>query len=298
MTTVADWVEQVKDYVLGGHREEIDILAANITATSATTLTTTDAVDGIQQGAEIEIDLERMYVRSVSGTTVTVRRGYRGSTAATHTSGVDIIVKPKVARAAVVRELNNELASLSSPANGLFKVASVDLTWSGSTVGYDLTSVADIEDVLEVRWQEYGSWNDWPVVPPAEWELARNMATSEFASGNALLFRSGIAPGRSVRVRYKAPFTPVAALTDNVETVSGLPATAVDIPVLGAAAALKGWGESRRTLMAAQSDPRSDEDLPAGAQVRSGAWFLQRRQTRIAEEAARLSRDFPQLLAR
>lgn len=297
MTTGQQWVDQVKDYVLGGVREEIDVLAAAIVSTSATTFTSTDAVNGLQAGAEVEIDLERMYVRSVAGTTVTVLRGFRGTTAATHLIGSVVTVNPIVSNAAAMRELNNELAALSSPANGLYKIGTVDLTWSGATVGYDLTSVADIEDVLEVRWKEYGSYANWPVVPPSEWELARNMSTSEFASGSALLFRGGVEPGRTVRVRYRAPFTAISALSDNVESVSGLPASAVDIPVLGAAGALKGWTESRRSIVG-QGDPRHDEDVPSGSAMRSGAWFLQRRQQRIAEEASRLVRDFPTLLAR
>lgn len=292
MTTVAEWIETTKDHVLSGYREEQDILNGDINA-STTTLVVTDQANGIQVGAEIEIDLERMYVRSITGTpTITVRRGYRGTTPAAHTSGADIIVNPKVSKSSILRELNNELASLSSPANGVYKVASIDLTWSGSYVGYDLTGLTDVERILEVRWESPGSFRDWPIVNPSEYQLVRDMPTSDFASGLGLIFSSGVSPGQSVRVRYAVPFTPLTALTQNVETISGLPSTAVDIPPLGAAINLIAPADIRRTLEG-QGDPRFDEDVPPGSRTNSVRWLMARRQERISEEAARISRDFP-----
>ena len=296
MTTVATWIETVKDYVLSGAREEQDILNGNITD-STTTIVPTDFTDGIQQGAEIEIDLERMYVRSVAGgVSVTVRRGYRGTTPAAHTTGADIIVNPKVSKASIVRELNNELASLSSPSNGLYQISTLDLTWSASQYGYNLAGVTDIEDVLSVQWKGYTGY-DWIPVPATTWRLGRAQDTTDFASGLALFFDAPVA-GRDVRIVYKAPFTAVSGVADVVETVTGLPATAVDIPPLGAAINLAAPGEIRRSFFDGQHDPRADEDVPPGARTNSVRWLMQRRQQRINEEAGRLSRDHPILLSR
>ncbi len=297
MTTVAEWIETAKDYFLSGAREEQDILAAAIVSTSATTLTVTDATDGIQVGAEIEIDIERMYVRSIVGTTVTVRRGYRGSAPATHLISADIIVNPQVTKAAILRELNNELASLSSPANGVFKVSTADLTWSGSAIGYDLAGIADVESILEVRYRAYGNFDEWPIVEPSFYSLARNMDTAEFSSGLALMFSGGVAPGQAVRVRYSAPFTALTSLSQNVETISGIPSTAIDIPPMGAAINLAAPGDIRRTLEG-QGDPRFDQDVPPGSRTNAVRYLLSRRQSRIVEEAARIARDFPVLLRR
>lgn len=296
MTTVAEWVETVKDYVLSGYREEQDILETGINS-SVTELVVTDAVDGIQRGAEIEIDLERMYVRSVSNTTVHVRRGYRGTTPATHATGAEIVVLPKFAKASILRELNIELASLSSPVNGVPRVATVDLTWSGSYRGYDLTAVTDVESILEVRWKEPGDARSWPIVDPGSYELARGMAASEFPSTMALLFSGGVYSNQAVRVRYSTTYTALTGLTQNVESVSGITASAVDIPPMGAAINLIGASEMRRSLEA-QGDPRGDDDVPPGARISSVRWLAARRQTRIREEAMRFAADFPTLLAR
>jgi hypothetical protein len=294
VTTVAQWIDTVKDYVLSGAREEQDIPNGDINS-SVTTLTMTDGTDGIQQGAEIEIDLERMYVRSVATLTVTVRRGYRGTTAAAHASGADIIVNPRVPKASIVRELNNELSSLSSPANGLYRVSTVDLDWS-TNVGYNLTGVTDIEDVLSVQWKGYTGY-DWIPLAPSAWRLGRSQDTTDFSTGLALFFDAPIS-GRDVRVVYKAPFTAVAAVAEVVESVTGLPASAADIPPLGATARLLGGpGEARRAV-GSQGDPRADEDVPPGAHRSAASSFWQLRQQRINEESARLARDHPVLLSR
>lgn len=296
MTTVAEWIDTTKDMLLSGAREELDILAVAIPDGAATTLTVTDAANGIQAGAEIEVDLERMYVRSVAGTTVTVRRGYRGSTPVAHAIGADVIVLPKFPKARILREINNELSSLSSPTNGLYRTIPLNLTWQGTTVGYDLAGVTDIEDVLSVQWQGY-TGKEWHPVPPMHYRLARSQQTTDFPSGLALFFNSPVS-GRAVRVVYKSPFSPLSTLTEVVETVTGIPATAVDIPPMGAAINLAAPGEVRRTFTDAQGDPRADEDVPPGARTNSVRWLMAQRQRRINEESTRLARDFPVTLAR
>lgn len=295
MTLAAELVDVTKDMLLSGTREEMDILAADITA-AATTLSVTDGANGIQSGAEIEVDLERMYVRSVAGAVVTVRRGYRGSTPAAHTANTDVIVLPKFPKARILRELNNELVSLSTPSAGLFRAATLELVWKSATYGYDLAGVTDIEDVLSIQWEDY-SGNLWHPVPSKLWRLGRSQQTADFPSGLALFFAAPVA-GRTVRIVYRAPFAPLVSLADNVETVTGLPATAVDIPPLGAAINLAAPGEVRRTFTDSQGDPKADEDVPVGSRTNSVRWLMAQRQRRINEEATRLARDYPRTLAR
>jgi hypothetical protein len=296
-TLASDLVATTKRHLYSGARDERDVLNGTINS-SVTSLTTTNATTGIQVGVVIEIDLEQMYVTSVSGTTVGVLRGQEGTTAAAHTTGALIWVNPRFPTFNIFQELNNELAALSSPTSGLYKIGTLNLTWTGATVGYNLTSVTDILDVLDVAYEDY-SYTNWVDVPPGAYQLMRNMDTGEFASGSALIFKSSVVvPGRTVRVRYKAPFTALAALADDVQTVSGLPATANDIPPLGAAARLAGPGEVRRTFLDGQSDPRADGDVPAGARLNAASWLLARRERRVGEEAARLARRFPVTRAR
>lgn len=70
-------------------------LSAAITSTTATTLTVTTAGNH-GAGTTIVIDSEQMYCTSRSSTTLTVRRGVNGTTAATHSSAaaVSLMVYP------------------------------------------------------------------------------------------------------------------------------------------------------------------------------------------------------------
>ena len=51
--------------------------------------------------------------------------------------------------------------TLSSPSNGLYRVATVDLTYNAAVEGYDLTGVTDVLAVLDARYQAVGSEQDW-----------------------------------------------------------------------------------------------------------------------------------------
>ena len=70
---------------------DADTLGADIGSTGATSITVTTAV--FQPGHVIKIDSEYLWVYAVNGTTLTVTRGFYGSTAATHSNAatIDII---------------------------------------------------------------------------------------------------------------------------------------------------------------------------------------------------------------
>lgn len=70
---------------------DADTLGAAISSSGATSITVTTAV--FQPGHVIKIDSEYLWVSAVSGTTLTVTRGFYGSTAATHSNGaaIDIV---------------------------------------------------------------------------------------------------------------------------------------------------------------------------------------------------------------
>jgi hypothetical protein len=288
-TLASDLIEATRSHLFSGARPELNKLneALDVTETDVDFLY---AAGGIQRGAVLSIDLELMLVWAVTGSTATVQRGYAGTIAATHSTGVIIEVNPRFSNFAIFRALNEELASFSSPVNGLYQVKTVDLTYSAGRAGYDLTSVTDLIGILEVRWKGYTT-GDWPLV--RSWTVALNMATSEFASGKALLIYDGAGPGRTLRVRYKAPFAPLVALTSDVQTVSGLPATANDIPPLGAAARLVAPREVKRAFSESQPEPRAAAEVPPGANRNAAGGLLALRNQRLREESARLHQSYP-----
>jgi hypothetical protein len=290
-TLASDLVEETRSHLFSGARPELNKLNEALDATE-TDVDFLYAAGSIVRGSILSIDLELMLVWAVIGSTATVQRAYMGTTAATHSTGAIVEVNPRFSNFAIFRALNAELASFSSPVNGLYQVKTVDLTYSPAKAGYDLTSVADLIDVIEVRWKGYTT-GDWPLV--RRWAITRDMATAEFASTKALLLYEGVGPGRTLRVRYKAPFVPLASLTSDVQTVSFLPTTANDIPPLGAAARLVAPREVRRAFMESQPEPRSANDTPPGANRNAAGGLLALRNQRLREEAARLHRSYPTL---
>lgn len=297
MTTAAALVEKTKGYVLRGHRTGLNKLAAGVSA-NATTLTFSYELEGIKPGSRLSVGLEHYYVWSVveATKTATVQPGMEGSTSASHNSGDIVTVDPVVSDFEVLQAINDDLADLSTPENGMFRVRTVDLTFSASQVGYDLTGVTDLIDVIELRYQASGPYKEWPVV--GKWALSRDMATSEFASGLALFVHDDVEPGRTMRLRYRAPYGTLAALSDTVETATGLQATALDIPPLGAAAKLIGFMEAKRNFTSSQGQPRRAQEVRAGDVARSATPDLSYREQRIRHEAGRLAAMYPVRLRR
>lgn len=294
MTTAADLINETRRHILMGHRDELNTLNGAVSS-GATTLVFSDDLAGIKTRARLGIELETYYVRTTteSTKTATVFAAQEGSTAAAHSSGALVRVNPKVTDHEIFDVLNAELDDLSSPANGLFQVKTLTLTYSANVEGYDLTAVTDLIDVLEVRYSLPGSSKEWPEIRPGDYRLSRNMATTEFASGFALFLAHGGYPGRSVRIRYKAPFTNLATTADDVLAVAGLPATAHDIPALGAAARLMLATENKRNFTELQGDSRRAEEVPPGARSRGAQGLLALRAQRILSESARLMVQYP-----
>lgn len=287
MTTAADLIEETKSLLYSGDESESNVLASNIDADDET-ITFTYALGSISPGAIISLGLEDIRVLAVSGTNTasTVRRGVNGTTPASHSEDDTVWVRPKFSDFRVLQALNADLRDLSSPTNGLFQVISFDVTYNPAVQGYDMTDATDIIRILELRWKQTGPSKKWPLI--RHYDLARSMDEDEFASTSALFLDEPAYPGLPIRVRYAAPFTPLAALDDDVVTDCGLPETAVDLPPMGAIRKLVAAREINRNFTEGQSNPRRADEVPPGAVMQSMAGIQQIRRERITAEADRL----------
>ncbi|MGB0729825.1 MAG: hypothetical protein ACPGT1_08290 [Ilumatobacteraceae bacterium] len=293
-TTVQDWVDDCRDMLLSGHVEERDVLTVELTA-GAGSFTVQYGTPGLVPGATVEIDSELMYIHAVSSTTVTVARGYGGSSAAAHSNGALLRVNPKFATYRIINALNADLRDLSSPLNGLYQMKTDTFTYQPNISGYDLANVTDLIDVWNVTWDDPTVFEAEPQVD--SWVLRRNRNTSTFSSGFALVLYQGASTGQTVRVMYKAPFTEVSAVTDSLST-TGVPATAYDLPPLGAAMALMSTAPIRREFIDEQWSSRRSDEVPPGAISASMRDLRARRADRIGAEAARLSTAYPDYATR
>jgi hypothetical protein len=289
VTTAADVVAEARHLLLASGREELNRLTSSISDTDQT-FTIDFAAGGIAAGALLAIDLELLHVWSVSGSTVTVQRGMRGSTAAAHNAGALITVNPIVSDFRLFTEVNFELTTLSSPTNGLYAVRELTRTMSVAST-YDLA--ADLIDVLAVNWNDYGPSLDWPAI--RRYDTRYQQDTTVFPSGVTIQLYAPPPPGRTLRVVYSAPFTPFDDLTTDVAD-TGLADTAWDIPAIGAAGRLLAARESRRSSVDTQPESRQAQDVPPGSARASSASLFALRKQRINEEAARLTSTWPALM--
>lgn len=294
-TTLAQEIlDTAMSYLYTGVRVERDKLASGVSA-GAGSVTSTYSRQGIQAGAKLSIDLEDYHVWDVAGAIATVQPGEFGSTTSDHATGAIIHINAEFTPFEVFREINNELRGLSSPSNGLYAVAEVEVDYNPVTLGYDLTSTTAIIQVLNVQAETIGPEKNWEQV--RDWRYELNQDTTVFPSGNALFTRAGY-PGRKIRVTYSTSFGLLTSLTDDVQAVTGLSYTAHDILSLGAVLRCAVPTEIDRNSMSSQGSGRRQAEVPSGARLNAFRGVAQLRAQRIREEATRLNVDWPARLIR
>lgn len=104
-TSAATLVQRTRRYLRDW--PEGDSLTAS-QSSGATTFTVADALI-YGPGQLVQIDSEAMQIRSVSGVTVTVLRGARGTTAAAHASGATVLMRPRFLDVDIIDSLNTAL---------------------------------------------------------------------------------------------------------------------------------------------------------------------------------------------
>lgn len=293
MTQVSDVIDKVNRQLLSGTVEERNKIASSLTST-ATTLTVTYDLQGIRQGSVIQIGQEQMYVweAATASKTLTVERGFNGTTAEAHSANAIVTLNPRFPRNQILEAINAELADLSSPVNGLFQIRTIEIQYGGSDRMIDVPGAGNVQALYSVHYR-YKS-DDYPKVHKAR--LLRNMPVTDFPSGSALVLDGG--PGRAGKlvIRFKADFDPVDNESADLMLASGLPDTAEDLVVLGAQIRLMAPREIKRNFTESQGDTRRATEVPAGAVGNALTNLLRLRRDRIVAEAMRLQKQYPTLM--
>lgn len=289
MSTAGALLERVNRQLLSGTVEERNKLSASIN-TSETSLVMTYDLKGLREGTVFEVDSELFYVwQATAGTkTLVVERGYAGTTAATHSSGAIVTLNPRFPKAQMLEALNQDIDDLSSPMNGLFRIVATDITYNGSDRQINLTGATNVIDLIDVRLRYLA--DDFPVLRGVR--LQRNLPTSDFASGLALVFDEGTIAG-SLRVRYKAPFTRAASTASDIQSVCFVPESMEDILEMGVMVRMLQTREVKRNFIESQGDTRRSDEVPPGAIRDSFTNILRLRRDRIIAEKAKLARQVP-----
>jgi hypothetical protein len=292
VTTFSDLIEETRNHVMTGQPDRLNVLDLTINNTTDTIQLRYDLL-GVGPGTRLVIDLEEMHVLSVTGTqagsSATVIRGHGGSTAVAHTGGVVAYINPQVSSYRIAKFLNQGLQDLSS--YGLFQIKRVNFDWQPTKLGYNL-NVTDLIDIWRISYDYPGVFKDWPEIDKQYWDIDQAADVTDFPQMK-LVIRQGGHPGYPIHVAYKAGFTALTAIADDVLAVSGLHTEAHDLPPLLAALDLLMGREIKRSFLNRQPEPRRQQEVPPGSATESMQAIVAILQGRVTREIRRLKRRYP-----
>lgn len=221
-----------------------------------------------------------LYVVSVSSTSnsVEVISGYDGGPDVPIPAGTVLRANPRWTDFTLFATLSGVIGSLSSPSNNLYGMVSEYKTGMSTDNYYpvDPAIAPNMLRVLQVRERTGGS-QDWTRI--SEYEVSQ-------VPGNQHLriFTYAIEYEIQYAVKIKKP----TSFADDAITVCGMAETMLDLPILGAAAALMMGQEARRVHQRAQGDPRRSEDVPITGATNSASQLQRLFNQRVDEEYAAL----------
>lgn len=289
MTTIANLVADARRIAYGSMTEQINLLAANVSAGGDTLQMELD-VSGITPGCILSSGLNVWYVKAVAPTTneIYVIPGYDDSPELAASAGDKVFVKPRVTGWYLFTAINDEITKLSSPTNGLYKVGTWVTHVSPTYQTYEVpTEALNMTGILRVRYR-------WPGTPDV-WSDIRTSSYRWIVSetGNKIQLLVNVPSGTEIEFTYKAPFTSATALSNDAVVDCGLSETMLDIPPLGAASMLMKTTDSRRNQITAQGDSRRAGEVPSGSNLSNSAILDREYKMRVQDEYARLIQRFP-----
>lgn len=282
MSTFSDLTTAVA-VELNGYSQTLDEVSYLTTSISNSVLTITVAdASGFSRGL-VEIDDELIYVTSVdrSANTLTVApfgRGYRGSTAASHSANAQVTYSPLYSRAAIQRAIN-ETIDASYPT--LFDVAATSFLYVAGLYSYSVPAAATA--ILGITWHNNYTNEDIPI---RRWKFDPYQSTvSIYDLPN---------PGATVNISYRAKPARLTSGADSFTTVTGLPQSCEDVIRFGAAWRMLPYLEATNS-----SDLTAEADLSARRYGNSTSasqlsrLLQQQYQLRLQEEGMKLSQLYP-----
>ncbi|MDR3591588.1 MAG: hypothetical protein P4N41_18180 [Negativicutes bacterium] len=180
-----------------------DALAAAITSTTATTISVITG-SWFSVGKTISIDNEQMYVSGISTNTLTVTRGYNGTTANTHLIGANVFIEGSMTEVA------------ATPSSGQFwpdysATVSDDPTWNTGTLLFNST---DAGKRLAINYKGLGGLVDGKVN-----ELSSLSWLYNLGNGSDGVFVSN---GNSSLTKYEYNFTDFVLNSGHTLSLSGI----------------------------------------------------------------------------
>lgn len=301
-STFNDLVNEVQQS-LAGYTLQQDRATYLTTAVSTTTsssasptVLTLGTTDSVGKGI-IEIDDELLWVDSVDrvSNTATIApygRGYMGTTAATHVADSKVTISPTFPRNAIKRAINDTIKGLG---NNLLAVKQTTFTYNPVVTTYAFANL-NIRNILNISWQVIGPSKEWKAIRHWSWDAQSNATAFGYTGSDqvqTVTVGDYITPGRTVQVNYTTIPTALSSGSDVYETVTGLPASAKDVIILGATWRLLSFIDPAKASMVSPQADETDAKRPYGTFQNAGKAIFALYQQRLAEEVQAQQKQFP-----
>ena len=290
MTTFKDIIDEANLALTGytNRQDQATYLLSNIGSTDLSF----QVADGtVLTRGLVEIDDELIWVDSFDRTSNTATipaygRGFRDTTAATHSAGTRVTITPSFPRSVIKRNIN---VAIDGVYPDLFGTYYTTFTWQAARTTYQLPQEAI--SVLGCSWQTIGPSKEW--LPIRHFRLDRQADPIVWNTGKTVSVREGIIPGRTVHVVYTKVPTELQYDTDDFATTTGLEDSAREVIVLGAAYRTAMYLDMGRVpMLTAEADSQSQSN-PIGSAANIGRMLQQMYQQRLSQEVRRMQAQFP-----
>jgi len=291
MPTLNEMVDEVRSS-LAGYTLRQDRISYLTTAINTTDLAISIGSSANLAKGVVEIDDELIWVDNFNQTNSVLNaapgfgRGYQGTTASPHAQYAQITLSPTFPRLMIKKAINDVINSLYPK---LWSVASVTFTFNASQTTYALPD--DVESILYMSWQTTGSSLEW--LPINRWRADPMANIATFNTTNTVNIYENIQPGRTVQVYYTTTPNTLDNNTDDYADVTGLPASSVEVVILGACYKLLSYVDSGRINLSSAEADLNDTKIPSTAGVASSRYIFALYQQRLNDEALKLQDKYP-----
>ena len=290
MTTFVNLIDET-NLALTGYTNRQDQATYLIGALTSTATSFIVADGTVLTRGIVEIDDELIWVDSFDRTTNTATipsygRGFRDTTAASHSAGTRVTIAPSFPRSVIRRNLNLAIDGVYPDLFGTFYTT---FAYQAAVTTYVLPQEA--VDVLGASWQTIGPSKEW--LPIRHYRVDRMANPSTWGSGKTISLRESIIPGRTVMVTYTKKPTTLTYDTDDFASLTGLSDSAREVIILGAAYRTAMYLDLGRVPTAtAEADAMQGND-PIGSAANIGRALQQMYQQRLLVEVRRLQEQYP-----
>ena len=291
MPTLSDMIDEVRSSLAGYTLRQDRITYLNNAISSTDLSMTIGSSSNLAKGI-IEIDSELIWIDNFSQASSTLNaapgfgRGYQNTNASPHAQYAQITLSPTFPKVMIQKAINDVINSLYPK---LWSVASTTFTFNASQTTYPLPD--DVESILYMSWQTTGSSLEW--LPINRWRADPMANIATFNTTNTVNIYENIQPGRTVQVYYTTTPNTLDNPTDDFADVTGLPASSVEVVILGACYKLLSYVDAGRINLSSAEADLNDTKIPSTAGVASSRYIFALYQARLNDEALKLQDKYP-----